>query len=138
MRNLYPPAVGGAIAVVGAIGLHAWDVALVLLPVASPWLGAAIGGARWRSGDLGAGEELRNHELARRWMWEPKPENGDGERLYLRSQGELVRERPWPQSVAYVSMSSLGIDGPRLPLGQGTTSCCSVRRVPARRRRLGD
>ena len=118
-RNLYPAAGAGTIGLVGAIALHAWDVALVLLPVVSPWLASAIAGARWRSGDLGAGEELRNHELARRWIWQPRSESSDGERLYLRSQGELIRERSWPRSVGYVSMSSLGSDGPRLPLGAG-------------------
>ena len=69
--------------------------------------------------DLGAGEELRNHELARRWFWQPAPARVAGERVYLRSQGELVRERAWPADVAYVSMTSLGADGPRLALGAG-------------------
>jgi hypothetical protein len=82
-------------------------------------MAGAIVGARWRSSDLGAGEELRNHELGRRWIWQSAPEDRDGERLYLRSQGELVRERPWPRSLAYVSMTAMGKAGPRLPLGAG-------------------
>src|ERR1019366_10239464 len=118
-RNLYPPAAAGALSFAGAIGLGAWNVALVLLPLVSPWLAGAIVGARWRSSDLGAGEELRNHELGRRWIWQPAPEDRDGERLYLRSQGELVRERPWPRSLDYVSMTAMGKEGPRLPLGAG-------------------
>ena len=118
-RNLYLPAAAGVIALAGAIGLHAWDVALALLPLVSPWTAGAIVGARWRSSDLGAGEELRNHELGRRWIWQPAPERRDGERVYLRSQGELVRERPWPPSLAFVSMTATGKAGPRLPLGAG-------------------
>ena len=73
-RNLYPPAAAGALSLAGAIGLGAWNVALVLLPLVSPWMAGAVVGARWRSSDLGAGEELRNHELARRWIWQPAPE----------------------------------------------------------------
>jgi hypothetical protein len=119
-RNLYVPAAAGVIAVAGAIGLRAWNVAGVLLPLVSPWVAGAVVGARWRSSDLGAGEELRNHELARRWIWQAAPEQRhEGERLYLRSQGELVRKRPWPRSLDYVSMTATGKDGPRLPLGAG-------------------
>jgi len=118
-RNLYPPAAAGALSLAGAIGLSAWNAALVLLPLVSPWVAGAVVGARWRSSDLGAGEELRNHELGRRWIWQPAPEDRGGERLYLRSQGELVRERPWPRSLAYVSMTAMEEEGPRLPLGAG-------------------
>jgi hypothetical protein len=118
-RNLYLPAAVGVILLVGAIGLRAWTVAIVALPLVTPWVAGAIVGARWRTGDLGAGEELRNHELARRWIWQPAPERTDGERFYLRSQGELVRERPWPRSLGYVSMTTMGKHGPRLPLGPG-------------------
>ncbi len=71
-RNLYPPAAAGALALAGAIGLRAWGVAVVLLPLVSPWMAGAVLGARWRSSDLGAGEELRNHELGRRWIWQPR------------------------------------------------------------------
>jgi hypothetical protein len=70
-RNRYPPAAVGALSLAGAIGLSAWNAALVLLPLVSPWLAGAVVGARWRSSDLGAGEELRNHELGRRWIWQP-------------------------------------------------------------------
>ena len=118
-RNLYAPAAAGAILLAAGVVLHAWTLGLVVLPLASPWVAGAIVGARWRSGDLGAGEELRNHELARRWIWQPAPEWSQGERLYMRSQGELVHERRWPRTVDYVSMTSLGERGPRLPLGAG-------------------
>ena len=80
---------------------------------------AAVMGRRWRLADLGAGEELRNHELARRWIWQPPPERAPGERKYLRSQGELVHERPWPAGIEYVPMTTRKRTGPRLPLGAG-------------------
>jgi hypothetical protein len=92
---------------------------VILLPICAPWIAGAAAGRRWRLSDLGAGEELRNHELARRWFWQPAPRRAPGERQYLRSQGELVRERPWPNGVAYVSMTALGGSGPRLALGPG-------------------
>ncbi len=117
-RNLYPLAVVGLAIDAGLGCLRAWSPALILLPLVAAWVSAAVAGAKWRSGDLGAGEELRNHELARRWIWEPTRQR-PGERLYLRSQGELIRARPWPASIDYVSMTSLGKDGPRLPLGAG-------------------
>jgi len=118
-RNLYVPAAVGSIALAASFAAHAWTLGLLLLPLASPWVAGSIVGARWRSGDLGAGEELRNHELARRWIWQPAPELDEGERLYMRSQGELVHERRWPKNVDYVSMTALGEHGPRLPLGAG-------------------
>ncbi len=49
----------------------------------------------------------------------PAPERLPGERVYLRSQGELVRRRPWPPAVPYVPMSTVDHDGLRLPLGEG-------------------
>ena len=53
--------------------LLGWRVGeLVLLPIAAPWVAAASAGHRWRQSDLGAGEELRAHELSRRWIWEPR------------------------------------------------------------------
>jgi len=118
-RNLYPPAGTVVLTLAGLAFLHAWSAALIVLPVVSACTSAAIAGAKWRSGDLGAGEELRNHELARRWLWEPAAQRAPGERVYLRSQGELVRARPWPSTTDYVSMTALGKHGPRLPLGAG-------------------
>ncbi len=118
-RNLYLPATASSLLLSIALAVHVWALALVLLPLTAPWVTGAVMGARWRSGDLGAGEELRNHELARRWIWQPAPERQPGERVYLRSEGELVRERAWPESVGYVSMTALGKQGPRLPIGAG-------------------
>jgi hypothetical protein len=119
IRNVYLPAAVGVAAIAVCSVLRSWEAFLVALPLTGPWIAAAIAGRRWRLVDLGAGEELRNHELSRRWVWEPAPDRPKGERIYLRSQGELVHERPWPAQVEYVSMTALGERGPRLPLGEG-------------------
>jgi hypothetical protein len=119
VRNLYPPAAVALLLLAGALAMHWWFAVLILLPLASPWIAGAAAGRRWRLVDLGAGEELRNHELSRRWIWQPAAARPEGERRYLRSQGELVHERSWPTTVEYVSMTSLGDRGPRLPLGAG-------------------
>ena len=93
IANLCPLAATALIAVGVAVAARSWPVAMVLLPVAAPCLAGVAAGWRWRTADLGAGEELRNHELARRWIWQPAPVRSEGERVYLRGQGELVRER---------------------------------------------
>lgn len=119
VRNLYAPAIITGLAVV-ACAVMQWHAALIAsLPLASPWIAAASAGRRWRQSDLGAGEELRAHELSRRWIWEPRATLPPGERRVLKSQGELVHERGWPQSLAFVSMSAGRERGPRLPLGAG-------------------
>ena len=79
----------------------------------------ALYGRRLRLADLGAGEELRSFEQSRRWAWQPPPARRAGERIYLRSQGELVHKRPWPAGVPYAPMSRVDHDGLRLPLGEG-------------------
>jgi len=119
IRNLYPLAVLAIASLATAVASNGWAAVIVLLPVSAPVLAGAAVGRRWRSADLGAGEELRNHELSRRWIWEPAPTRPAGERVYLRGQGELVHERPWPTGVRYVSMTAAWEDGPRLPLGDG-------------------
>jgi hypothetical protein len=119
VRNLYPLGVVAIVALAAAIASGWWGGVIVLMPVSAPVLAGAAAGWRWRSADLGAGEELRNHELSRRWIWQPAPARTIGERVYLRGQGELVHERPWPNGVQYVSMTAKGLDGPRLPLGDG-------------------
>jgi hypothetical protein len=98
-RNLYPPAVVGAAGVAAAVAAHAWHAAMFVAPVSAFAVSAAVHGRRLRLADLGAGEELRSYEQARRWAWQPSPERLPGERVYLRSQGELVRRRPWPPAV---------------------------------------
>jgi len=119
VRNLYPLAVVAIGALAMAIASGWWAAVIVLMPVCAPVLAGAGIGWRWRSADLGAGEELRNHELSRRWIWQPAPTRPAGERVYLRGQGELVHHRPWPTRVQYVSMTEEGEQGPRLPLGDG-------------------
>jgi len=118
-RNLYPPAVLAAGVLAALVAARWWDAALVALPFVSPWVAGAVVGGKWRSRDLGAGEELRNHELSRRWIWQPGARLPDGDRRYLRSQGELVHERAWPGAVAFVSMTARREHGARLPLGAG-------------------
>lgn len=118
-RNLYPPAAFAGALLLVSLGLRDWTLALIVLPIAAPAIAGAALGARWRSRDLGAGEELRKHELARRWIWEPAPERPSNERVYLRSQDELVHERRWPERLDFVSMTALGERGPRLPIGAG-------------------
>ena len=92
---------------------------MAVAPVSALAISAALYGRRQRLADLGAGEELRSHEQARRWAWQPRPTRLPGERVYLRSQGELVRRRAWPPTVSYVPMSGIDHDGLRLPLGDG-------------------
>jgi hypothetical protein len=78
-RNLYPPAAIGSMLLAASLALHAWALGLIALPLTASWLAGSVVGARWRTGDLGAGEELRNHELARRWIWQPAPELDKGD-----------------------------------------------------------
>jgi TraM recognition site of TraD and TraG/Type IV secretion-system coupling protein DNA-binding domain len=119
VRNTYPAAIVSAAALALAIWLKAWSLVIVAAPVTSLCLSAALCGRRWRLADLGAGEELRAHERERRWIWQPAPVRRPGERIYLRSQGELVHRRPWPKHVHYVPMSESQGAGSRLPLGEG-------------------
>jgi hypothetical protein len=74
-------------------------------------------GRRWRLADLGAGEELRRYEQARRWIWQPAPPRRDGERVYIATQGEIVHERTWPAREPYVPMTR--DDAARLPRRAG-------------------
>jgi hypothetical protein len=119
IRNLYPAAVLLTAAALIAMATHRWMLASVLLPAAAPFVTAALVGRRWRLADLGAGEELRHHELVRRWLWQPATPRRHGERVTLRGQGELVRDRPWPDGLPFVPMTADGDRGPRLPLGAG-------------------
>jgi Type IV secretion-system coupling protein DNA-binding domain len=119
VRNTYPPAIVSAGGLALALWLKAWPLVIVTAPVTSFCLSAALCGRRWRLADLGAGEELRAHERERRWIWQPAPVRRPGERIYLRSQGELVHRRPWPKHVHYVPMSENQAAGSRLPLGEG-------------------
>jgi hypothetical protein len=118
-RNLYGPAAAMIAGVAAAAAARAWTAVAVLAPPCAFLVAAAVCGRRLRLADLGAGEELRSHEQARRWLWQPAPARRPGERIYLRSQGELVHKRPWPTRVPFVPMSATDSDGRRLPLGEG-------------------
>ncbi len=119
IRNLYAAAVLGLLAFAVAAAARWWLGVMLLGPIGAPAVAGALVGRRWRLQDLGAGDELRRHELSRRWLWQPPPARRAGERKYIGSQGELVHVRPWPAQVQYVPMTSLGERGARLPLGEG-------------------
>jgi hypothetical protein len=55
VANLYPLAATAVIAVAVAVAARSWPVAIVLLPVAAPWVAGVAAGRRWRTADLGAG-----------------------------------------------------------------------------------
>jgi hypothetical protein len=118
-RNLYPPAAVAALAMAGVLSSREWAALMPLGPVSAFVISAAAYGRRQRLADLGAGEELRAYEQARRWIWQPAPHRRAGERTYLRSQGEVVHKRPWPRHVAHVPLSDGEEEGTRLPLGEG-------------------
>ena len=118
VRNLYIAAAASALVCASIVLLRWWDGLLVAAPLAAGPIAGTLAGRRWRLADLGAGEELRDHELARRWAWQPAPRRRPGERVYIRSQGEIVHERPWPATEAFVPMTA-GLDGPKLPRGEG-------------------
>ncbi|MGO9909477.1 MAG: hypothetical protein ACLP4R_13180 [Solirubrobacteraceae bacterium] len=118
-QNLY--LAGGATSLLCGLAMlaHRWDALLALAPLAAGPAAGALFGRRWRLADLGAGEELREHELSRRWFWQPSPTRRPGERVYIRSQGEIVHTRPWwPEHERYVPMTAEA-HGPRLPRSEG-------------------
>jgi hypothetical protein len=118
-RNLYLAATVAVLLLSACVAGEWWSAVLVAMPVSAPAIAGALVARRWRLSDLGAGEELRNYELARRWIWQPAVASPPGERRYLRSQGELVHERSWPAELPFASMTEQREHGPRLPLGAG-------------------
>ena len=64
IRNLYLAAAAGALTCAIAVLARWWDALLVIGPLAAGPTTGALVGRRWRMADLGAGEELRAHELA--------------------------------------------------------------------------
>jgi len=91
---------------------------MVLVPATSLTVAASAVGRRWRLSDLGAGEELRAHERARRWMWQTPPVRATGERVHIATQGQIVRERQWPVSEPYVPLTG-DEQGPGVPRRSG-------------------
>jgi hypothetical protein len=71
VRNLYLAAAASALVCASIVLLRWWDGLLVAAPLAAAPIAGTLAGRRWRLADLGAGEELRDHELARRWAWQP-------------------------------------------------------------------
>jgi len=119
IKNVYLLTSIACAAFAAAIAAQSWATAITLAPAVSLLSVAAVSGRRWRMQDLGAGEDLRQHELARRWAWQPRPRRLPGERKYIASQGEIVHVRPWPHDVEYVPMTADQDSGPRLPIGEG-------------------
>jgi len=119
VKNLYLAAALLGLAFGVSVAVRAWSAVLVLAPIGALACAGAMSGRRWRLVDLGAGEELRQHELSRRWIWQPAPDRRPGERRYIASQGEIVHQRPWPDDVDYVPMTAQQDRGARLPLGEG-------------------
>jgi hypothetical protein len=119
IRNVYPIAAISLLLLLAAVLLGVWPALPVLVPLGAPWIVASAIGRRWRLSDLGAGEELRRHELDRRWLWQPAPELAAGERRWIGPQSQIIHKRPWPAHVQYEPMTAAGDDGARLPLGEG-------------------
>jgi hypothetical protein len=103
IRNLYLAAVIAVAVDAWALHAHAANALIVMGPVTSFLLAGSAVGRRWRLSDLGAGEELRAHERDRRWLWQPPPERTRGERVHIVTQGQIVRERPWPDGCNQVT-----------------------------------
>ncbi len=72
-RNFYAPAAVFVAALGVAVALRAWGAVMGIAPVCAFAVASATHGRRMRLADLGAGEELRSHEQARRWLWQPAP-----------------------------------------------------------------
>ncbi|MBA3747598.1 MAG: TraM recognition domain-containing protein, partial [Solirubrobacterales bacterium] len=124
IRNLYL-ATGLALALdVVVTWAHATVLLLVLVPATSFTLAASALGRRWRLSDLGAGEELRTHEQGRRWIWQPALKRDAGESVRIATQGQIVRERAWPDSETYVPLTA-DLQGPRLPRRSGRHIFCA-------------
>src|SRR4051812_25434896 len=108
------------------LALLAWLAALLmrrveLLPVVGFFGSASVLAAsmsrRYRLSALGAGGELRGVQRSRRMLWAVARERGRagaqrrprrGERTRIEGQGELVRERAWPERERFVPMSADG------------------------------
>ncbi|HEY5198708.1 MAG TPA: type IV secretory system conjugative DNA transfer family protein [Solirubrobacteraceae bacterium] len=118
IRNLYPPALAAPVLDLAAIQRDAWLVLIALLPLTSCVVAAALAGRRWRLSDLGAGDELRQFELSRRWLWQPATPRAAGERVRIATQGQIIRERGWPPSEPFVPLTA-DTDGPRAPRRSG-------------------
>ena len=118
IRNVYLVAIVAIVVDAWALYARAASVMMVLVPATSLTVAASAVGRRWRLSDLGAGEELRAHEGARRWLWQRPPVRATGERVHIVTQGQIVRERQWPASEPYVPLTG-DEKGPRVPRRSG-------------------
>jgi energy-coupling factor transporter ATP-binding protein EcfA2 len=117
--NLYPLLGLAVVVLAGAVALHVSTLTVAAVIALVPIAAMTVTAGRRRMHALGAGGDLRTHELERRWIWQPAPARTPGERLYLDRQGEIVHHKPWSEQLPYVSMTDQRDAGPRLPLGQG-------------------
>jgi hypothetical protein len=117
VRNLYVGALALCALASAAAAADLWAVAAVLSPLAILAVSGSLMGRRWRLSDLGAGEELRRYEQHRRWIWQSPPTRRAGERIWITTQSEIIRERTWPQHEPYVPMTR--DDTARLPRRAG-------------------
>jgi energy-coupling factor transporter ATP-binding protein EcfA2 len=117
--NLYPVLALAVVILAAAVALQIPTLTIAAVIAVVSIAATTVIAGRWRMHALGAGGDLRAHELARRWIWQQAPLRTPGERLYLDRQGEIVHRKPWSERVPYVSMTDLRDSGPRLPLGQG-------------------
>jgi len=124
IRNLYIAAAVALCLDVALIYEHAGFALRVMVPLTGFTVAGSAIGRRWRLSDLGAGEDLRTHEQHRRWIWQPAATRAEGERVRIVTQGQIVRERPWPISETYVPMTA-DINGPRIPRRSGRHIFCA-------------
>lgn len=124
IRNLYLAAAVVVAADLAVLYAHAGFALRVMVPLTGFTVAGSAIGRRWRLSDLGAGEELRTHEQRRRWIWQPAVTRAQGERVRIVTQGQIVRERPWPTSETYVPMTA-DINGPRIPRRSGRHIFCA-------------
>ena len=118
IRNVYLATVVAVALDVTVNYTRIWLALLVTIPLTALTIAATVAGRRWRLSDLGAGEELRAHEQQRRWLWEPRIPRREGETVRIATQGQILRERAWPQSESFVPMTA-DPGGPRVPRQSG-------------------
>ena len=105
-RNVYLAAALALLALAAAVAVRRPLAVAAAAPMVSCALTAATVARRLRLAALGAGGELREHELDRRMVWQPR--SRDGARTAIATQGELVRAREWPSSEPFVPMTGDG------------------------------
>jgi len=106
IRNVYLGVVALlALTILAVKGAH-WKAFVFLVWPAVALVMASVAGRRMRLSDLGAGDDLRRHEMARRWIWQSAPATHEDERVYIAAQGEIVRERSWPANEPYVPLTA--------------------------------